>query len=59
MKMADPALMNQWMGMMTNPKMIEAMMKMMDPKMMSSMMNMSPQMMQGMTPGTADTKKNN
>jgi hypothetical protein len=35
----SPEMMNQWVGMMTNPQMMDAMMKMMNPALMVQMMN--------------------
>ena len=39
MKMADTKMMTQWMDMMTNPAMMDAMMKMMNPTLMMNMMS--------------------
>ncbi len=55
-KIMDPEMMNQWMGIMTDPKMMDAMMKMMDPQMMMQMMFSMMSMMNMMNEMTPDAE---
>ena len=57
-KAADPELMQQWMGLMTNPDTMKSMQSMMNPELMTQMMFAMMTMMAQMGSNTAPTGDN-